>query len=393
MPTIRIPTEHLSEVVERILPFRSDKADRRPALESVLVSQAADGLRWIATDSYRMGCLYRGESDLDGPILVPAELIDFAARHAVRGDLETVTFEIDDDATVITLSQPELRVPRRVPTFDYPDADAHLFAAPAQQPSVLHVGGENLRAAIHATVTFVSSDERDQSHPVALRSDGDDTLHVMTRWAGSEDTHAFIPCSSDAPIDTLVNASYLHSLLDAAGSQGLELLVGAPTEPLRLRTSDGFYGLLMPLHLGQPDLERRIAGFLGMEHADLHVHEDGSIPLSIEGVEIIATLVRSRDPFGRDDIVSFEVSLATEVPESPEVLREINELNSRARLCRVHHVVGTVRVTADAVLATLDDEEIDAVCYQLARHAVDFGPLIQAVFHEPHGDQADGGET
>lgn len=60
----------------------------------------------------------------------------------------------------------------------------------------------------------------------------------------------------------------------------MTLYVGAPSDPVRVRTDDGFHGLLMPIHLGQPDLERRIAGWLGMDRDDLYVDEDGWIPIT-----------------------------------------------------------------------------------------------------------------
>lgn len=387
MATITVTTEHMCEIVERVLPFRG-RSDHRPVFKMVLVSPADDGLRWIATDSYRMGCLYRGAADLSRPVTVPSDLVEFAARHALRGELETVTFEVDDDAGTVTLVQPELHVPRALSRLDYPNVDAQLFAVPEQQPIILRVGGENLRAAIHATVTFAGSEEDPAGHPVALRSDGE-VLEVLTRWPDTPDVLAFIPASTDGPVETVVNATFLQSLVDAAGARDLELLVGAASEPLRLRTEDGFYGLLMPLRVGQTELEQRIADYLRIGPAELRIGPGTSIALSFGGSDIVVRHLEGGDPFGRDDLASFSVVLATDVASTPDLLYELNEVNVRARLCRLTHADGTVRAIADTPLATLGDDGIDTVCAELLRQQREVGPLVRGLFQPPGGSSRD----
>lgn len=379
MHTIAIDTDDLAEVVERVLPFRSPPEDHRPALQGVLISPARDGLRWITTDSCRMACMHRGASDLAHSVVVPGELLSFAVRHAVHCGLETVTLATDDERDTITLHQPELQVTRPLIDLAYPDVDAHLFAAPAHQPAALSLHGENLRAAIHATVTYSSSTDDDTDRAIALRTENDTTLRILARWPDIPDTTAYIRASSDAPVDTVVNARYLLSLLDAAGSSDLELLVGSESEPLRVHADDGFYGLLMPLHLGQPDLECQIADYLGKDRRDLYVRDDGSIPLLIDDTKLGVRLVPSPDSFGRGNLVRFTCTITENIAETPELLRELNQLNAHANLCRIVHEDHTVYVTADNLLATLDDEAIHNILGQLIHHARTFGPLIRAV--------------
>lgn len=380
MPTITIETTDLQEIVERLLPFRSKHADERPVLSYVHVSPTPAGLRWTATDSYRMGSLHRGAGDLASAVLVQGGLLDFGVRAATRSEIETVTFEIDDDADVVTLVLPELRVPRLIPSLEYPDVDKFLDEAPDHTPTQLRTRGENLRAALHATITFHDAYREERGQPVALQSVGDETLHVISHWPDSPDTHAYIPVTADGPVDAVVNASYLHDLIDSIGANDVTLYVGAPSDPVRVRTDDGFHGLLMPIHLGQPDLERRIAGWLGMDHDDLYVSEEGWIPITTaEDTTIWVHLLANGDPFRRRSTVRFSATLAEDIGPSPELFAEINDLNRQATMCRVLHADDTVHVAAEALLDTLDRGEIDFLCREIDHHVQMFGPLFDAV--------------
>lgn len=380
MRTITIDTLELQEIVERLIPFRSQPADERPVLSYVHVSPTPEGLRWTATDSYRMGCLHRGASDLEAGVLVQAGLLDFGVRAATRSEVDTVTFEIDDDADVVTLVLPELRVPRVIPSLEYPDVDQFLGEAPDHTPTELRATGENLRAALHATITFHDAYREEPGQPVALRTVGDETLHVISHWPDSPDTHAYIPVTADGPVDAVVNASYLHDLIDSIGANDVTLYIGTPSDPVRVRTDDGFHGLLMPIHLGQPDLERRLADWLRMDHDDLYVGEDGWIPITTaEDTTIWVHLLANCDPFRRRSAVRFSATLAEDIASSSELFAEINDLNRQATMCRVLHVDDTVHVAAEALLDTLDREEIDFLCREIDHHVQMFGPLFDAV--------------
>ena len=379
MPTITIDTTDLQEIVDRLLPFRNTGVDDRPVLSHIHVSPTLEGLRWTATDSYRMASLHRGRSDLEQGALIPARLIEFAVPAASRSGVEDVVFEFDEEGQVVTLVLPELRVPRPIPQDDYPDVDEFLEEVPGHNPARLHVNGENLRAALHATVTFHDSDV-ESSQPVALRSLDGDTLQVVSHWPDAPDTYAYIPAEVDGVIDAVLNARYLLELIDSIGDAEVTLFIGAPTDPVRVRTDDHFHGLLMPLHLGQPDLERRLADFLGMEHDDLYVDEDGWIPIKTpDDTRIWVFLLDNDDPFRRRSTVRFTTVLAEGVGPSPELFTEINDLNRQATMCRVLHLDGYVHVAAEALLDTLDPEEIDLVCRELDHHVGMFGPLFAAV--------------
>jgi hypothetical protein len=377
MPTITIDADELQEVVARLLPFRSAPDAGRPALAHLQVAQTPEGLRWTATDSYRMGCLLRGTSDLAEPVLVEAGLLDFAHRAASRNDVETVRFEVDVEDGTTTLDLPTLRVPRPIPPFEYPDVDHFLEEVPEHNPTLLQVSSEDLRGALHAVVTFTDHHRDGPSQPVALRSAGDGTLEVISHWPDGPDTHAFIPATSDGPVDAVVNASYLHDLIESSGAVDVTLFIGAPTDPMRVRTDDDFHALLMPIHLGQPALEHKIADFLDMERDDLYVTEDGWIPITtVDDNEIWVHLLDNADPFRRGAVVRFSAVLAQDVPASAELFAELNDLNRQAVHCRVLHVDDRVHVAAEYLLDTLDDAEIATVCRELDHQLSAFGPLF-----------------
>ena len=379
MATITIETEELGHLTACILGFRSQDADR-PALEGVQVTPTEAGLRWLTTDSYRLGYVHAGQSDLQQSIVIPADLIDFALRYARRCELDTVTLEVDDQHEVIELQTPELLVPRQLIALDYPDVEPFTSGAPEQTPTLLTLNGETLRAAIHATITFNDSTEDKGGHPVALRTVNDDTLMILARWPDIADTHAYVQATSDGPIDTILNSSYLQELLDAAGDNQLRLHIGSSTEPLRARSDNGFHGLLMPIHGGQPNLERRIAAYLNLDRSELVINDNDWIPIGRGETSIGVRLVTSNDPFGRGNIARFTTQIAENLPETPGLLAELNALNNNAQLCRVVHQDDKVHVVAEGLLDTLDDEEIDTICRQLHHHAQTFGPLIQTVW-------------
>jgi len=379
MPTITIDTEELQDLAQRLLPFRCPPSGDESALSHLHVAPSADGLRWTATDSHRMGCLHRGTSNLEEPVLLPAQLVDFAHRAASRSEVDTVTFEVDAEDGTVALVLPELRVPRPLPQVEYPDVDHFLDEAPAHTPTRLTFRIENLRAALHATITFQEL-EQQPNQAVALRSAGEGTLDVVTRWPGAPDTWASIPATSDGPVDAVVNARYLLDLLEAAGSVEVTLFIAAPTDPVRVRTDDGFHALLMPIHLGQPELERKVAAWLGMDRDDLYVDEDGWIPISTrEDTQIWVYLLETDDPFRRRSMVRFSTTLAEDVPGTPELFAEINDLNRQATMCRILHADDQVHVAAEYLLDTLDHDEIDAVCRELDHHVQLFRPLFEAV--------------
>ena len=172
----------------------------------------------------------------------------------------------------------------------------------------------------------------------------------------------------------------MHDPIDAIGANDVTLYVGAPTEPLRVRTDEGFHGILMPINLGQPDLERRIAGWLGMDHDDLYVDDNGWIPITTaEDTTIWVQLLGNGDPFRRRSTVRFSATLADDIAPSPELFAEVNDLNRQATMCRILHVDDTVHVAAEALLDTLDREEIDFLCREIDHDVQMFGPLFGAV--------------
>lgn len=254
-----------------------------------------------------------------------------------------------------------------------------LDGVPQQNPVVLRVRSEHLRAALFATCSFNESADEDRSI-VALRSISDNTLRLIAQWSDIPDTTADIVATSDGPADSIINASFLLDLLDATEAQELPLLIGAPTEALGVRTDDGFRCLVMPIHVGQPELERRIADVLGIEHSDLEVTDEGQIPVEVGGHTVTVRLLPNNDPFRRGSTVRFAAELLGDFTPTPALLAEINDLNNQAVNSRVVHVGTRIHVYAENLLEPLDDDEIVAMCSELARNASTFGPLLRA-FH------------
>ncbi len=377
MPYIDIETADLEHIDTRILPFRAPRSANRTSLENVLVEPSPEGLLWAATDSYEWPASIE---------VTPTSTVASSSKQASSASLpgpldvevDAVRFEIAPPSATITLVLPGVSVPRPLPKVEYPDVLKFLDDVPQQNPVVLRVRSEHLRAALFATCTFNESTDEDRA-VVALRSVSPGKLRVIAQWSDIADTSADVDATSDGPVDTIVNASFLLDLLDATDAQELTLLIGGPTEPLRVRTEDGFRSLVMPIHLGQPDLERKMAAVLGLDPDELQVNDDGLIPIDVDGHTITVRLLPSDDPFRRGSTVRFAAEVLADVNPTVDLLGEINDLNGQTLNCRVVHLGRGVHIYAENLLETLDRDEIVAICKELSRNASTFGPLLQAV--------------
>lgn len=377
MSTVTIEAAELDEI-GRLLYFCGATEDR-PELGFVQVAPTRHGLRWSATDGSRVASLRRGFGDLDRPALIPVSLLDFAHRAVSRCGSPTVRFEFDRADHEVTMVLPELRVPRFSPDVDFPDIDAMFDAAPSHTPSTVVLQVESLRGAVHAATTFNGTVcDLQQTQPLALRTNSSGELVLISPWKDTSDGVAFIPVTADGPVDTVVDALQLLHLIGSAGEDELTLVAGAASDPVRVRTTDGFQGLIPPLRLGQNDLERAAAEFLNKPHADLLVDHDGSVSIQWKDVELRVHLVGG-DVFGRGALARISSVAATGIPATPELLAELNELNHHARLCRLVHIDDEVQISGEKLLETIDPRDIRAISREIVDHARAFGPLLTAV--------------
>jgi DNA polymerase III subunit beta len=243
-PGVTVAAGPLAQGLRQVVPAAS-KDDARPILTGVLVASTADGVRLVATDSYRLAV-----RDLPGvslleegrSVLVGAKgLSELQRLLPSDGDVEVflgereVTFRLDTTELTARLVEGE-----------FPN---YQQLVPSGYPNRLTVERDALADALNR-VRLVAGQNRDSS-PVRLAMSssglelsataqdvGQSYEPVEAKYEGSELTVAF-------------NSQFLLDGLEAAGSSEIVIESIDPLKPAVLRGSDGpeFLYLLMPVRI------------------------------------------------------------------------------------------------------------------------------------------------
>lgn len=373
MNTIRLDFGDLKEIVRRVLPAVAD--DDLDAFGHVRAEPRGDSIRWVATDTYRMVTLERGTHDgLPEPVLIPANLLDFASRAAPNLGNDEVEISVGEEHVAIAVG--DLTVPRPLIEEGFPDIDRLFDAVPDSCPVSVRIWAPALVAAIHANVTFAGPDGWEK--PIGLTRSDQGPLELTARWDDRPDTNAFVSCEADGEFSTLVNPRFLLQLLDAVGPCETTLLVGGAGEPIRLRTDDGLHALLMPFDSETTRL-RVLIGDAMQRDPDALSSDNGRISFEFPGVTIRAEPHPGLDPFGRDTRVVFVAELVSDLDSDLELLSEINQLNQQNHLSQLLLCDGLLEARSAHQLPNLSPSVIESVCHDLARQATDVAPLIEAL--------------
>lgn len=222
---------------------------RAPQLTGVLMVATDDGLRLIATDSYRLAFRdFAGLSALEPgrQVLVPAKALAEVQRlaSAAKGDSDqTIVFRYSDLDAVFDLG--EVRITTRLLRGQFPDVERLV---PASYSYHLQVPREALEAALRR-VRLVVRDTKDATTPVRLSlRDGGVELTVLTPESG----RAVETLEGDFQGEELMvafNPNYLLDGVEAVHSDTLVLEVNDPGKPALVRGQgeDDFRYLLMPV--------------------------------------------------------------------------------------------------------------------------------------------------
>jgi Putative bacterial sensory transduction regulator len=103
--------------------------------------------------------------------------------------------------------------------------------------------------------------------------------------------------------------------------------------------------------------------------------EEGDIPIR-RGSALYYVRVGHREPY-RVEVVS---SVLTEVEESYELLRELNEINSGIYGIQAYYRQGRVIFSADMLAETLQAEELERACALISGCADKYDDELQARF-------------
>ncbi len=238
---VSIDATALGEALRQVVPAASSD-DSRPILTGVLMAAEPDGLRLVATDSYRLSVRdLPGASVLkeEQSILVPSRALTELARLLAHAEQATVylgdrdaSFEVDN-----------VRVTTQLIAGDFPN---YRGLIPESNPNKLTVGRLALLDAVRRVRLLAQ-----EATPVRLGMSSDGLeLVAMTQDVGQ--AHESVDASYEGEDLTVAfNADYLSVGLDVAPGDEVTLETVDALKPALLRAPDHpeFLYLLMPVRV------------------------------------------------------------------------------------------------------------------------------------------------
>jgi len=247
---VALPATTLAEAMRQVVRAASDD-DARPLLTGVLVAAEGDGIRLVATDSYRLAMRdVSGTSPLPSgaeQILVPARALGELQRLlGASGTKDVASSEVGFSMTELeaTFSTPGVRLTTRLLDGRFPD---YRQLIPPQYPNQLRVGKESLSDALRRVRLLV----RDNTTPVRLSLRPSVVeLSVVSQEIG----HASEEVDADYEGEELVvafNPNYLIEGVEAVAGDEVVLETVDATKPATVRAPDhdDYRYLLMPVRV------------------------------------------------------------------------------------------------------------------------------------------------
>jgi DNA polymerase III subunit beta len=263
-PGTFLPAASLAGALRQVVRAASAD-DARPLLTGVLLAAEGDGVRLVATDSYRLAM-----RDIDGSdaltdtsqILVPARALAELQKLPVLGmtakeltaagtedgdhpgekDMPTIGLSIGEHD--VTFTAGSVKVSTRLLDGTYPD---YRQLIPAEYPNRLHVGKDSLLDALRRVRLLV----RDNTTPVrlAMRPAGVD-LTVVSQEVG--DASETVDADFEGTDLTIAfNPTYLIDGVEAVSGDEVVLETVDATKPATVRAAEetNFRYLLMPVRV------------------------------------------------------------------------------------------------------------------------------------------------
>jgi DNA polymerase-3 subunit beta len=262
-PATFLPAGGLASALRQVVRAASND-DARPLLTGVLIAPEGNGVRLVATDSYRLALRDIQGSDAfadNAQILVPARALAELQRLSALGnaakeapgavgdsekqestDIPTIGLSIGDHD--VTFTAGDVKVSTRLLDGSYPD---YRQLIPNEYPNRLHVGKDSLLDALRRVRLLV----RDNTTPVRLsmRQGGVD-LTVVSQEVG--DASETVDADFDGEELTIAfNPTYLIDGVEAVPGDEVLLETVDATKPATVRAAEqtDFRYLLMPVRV------------------------------------------------------------------------------------------------------------------------------------------------
>lgn len=230
------------EALRQVVRAASDDMQRL-ALTGVLVSSQAEGLTFVATDSYRLAVRSVPGSSLTGEsrIIAPKRALDELRRLIKTHD--TITYRLSPERATFIIGNATLST--TLLDVEFPNYKQLIQPS---YPNKLSVNREQLLDAVRRAKVFAR-----ETTPVRLEMTADSLkLSVVTNEIG--ETIEVLDATLDgAPMTIGFNPDYLAAGIDAVAGEQLMIETTDPVKPAVLRGPDspGYLYLVMPQRLTQ----------------------------------------------------------------------------------------------------------------------------------------------
>lgn len=240
--TATVAAAPLAEGLRQVVPAAS-RDDARPILTGVLIASTGDGVRLVATDSYRLAV-----RDLTGisllpegrKVLVGAKGLGELGRMLTDGEVDVF---LGERYVTFRLSNAELTA--RLIEGDFPNYQQLI---PTGYPNKLTVEREALTAAVER-VSLVGGTNRD-SAPIRLAMTGEGLELSATAQDIGQSYEPVEAKFEGSDVTVAFNARFLLDGIEAADADEVTLETVDPLKPAVLRGGDaGFLYLLMPVRI------------------------------------------------------------------------------------------------------------------------------------------------
>ncbi len=238
---VTLQSSEVAEALRQVVRAASTD-DARAVLTGVLLAAEDDGLRMVATDSYRLAVRDLPESDVlasGQKVLIPGRAL--AELQRIMGDEEQLTVRLGERE--VTFEVGTTRLTTRLIEGEFPN---YRNLLPSSYPNLLTVGKAAMIEAIRR-VKILAQD----STPVRLTLGGDTVqLTAITQDVGNAVEE--VDASYDgAEMTVAFNPDYLAAGIDAIDSDDVTLATMDPMKPAVLRGvgRDDYLYLLMPVRV------------------------------------------------------------------------------------------------------------------------------------------------
>jgi hypothetical protein len=387
-------TQHDVRVIEVTIPgsewaaasglLRMIIDDERHATGHVELCTIDGRRRWASSDSYRLAHLDGGPDGEDYSILLSPAILHAAEAFMAEADEATLHIEFVDDApTEVTIKTSNAITTVGIPELPFP-ATTHMFELePEEIAATATVRGSALYAFVRSRFSRIDAaddSEAELAHPQYWFGILDGHIHSRIDW------HEVGPTRS--------------SLV----AKSVEGEAGAPTNPLQLESVIGFFSPDDDIRIVIPRDADRALLFLGtdrrtavmplfreMHHARRRVESaiessvgplgltrdsDGDYPLSRDGIDIWGRIT----PDGQPILLQVFAVVLHDIEPTPELLSELNDLNSNLGFARVFAIEGQVLAEVDLVAETVDAAEVETAIERITDVAVRLAPMLHAMF-------------